>query len=303
MLTLACLTELRETKSVQNITLISLEEIEPIMCKPNIRRIFPEPRFYFFLYVEGFTEDSEMERDAKEPDNNEPSILWSGSDASQEHCVSESFADSYYEDDASDAEYRLDPVHMEPEVKSPELYQNEEWKPTGEQQQPPGFNGSEEEVSYQGEDEEDFFLSDSRESLPHVHTSPPVSPRLQRPDSEHKAGKVSLTRSSSLSTDGAADVTLALTPTRGQPQKASNRRCPGTLNMGVDSSEEGGSHEAPPASVFFGMPDEGAEPAETWNSESDTDLCRPDTQGLRNTRKYLPPASIHRFQQAVNAKT
>ncbi|XP_056891427.1 synaptopodin-2 isoform X3 [Takifugu flavidus] len=227
-----------------------------------------------------------MERDAEEPDNNEPSNLWSGSDASQEHCVSESFADSYYEDDASDAEYRLDPlpVHVESEVKSPELYQNEEWKPTGEQQQPPGFNGSEEEVSYQGEDEEDFFLSDSRESLPHVQTSPPVSPRLQRPDSEPKAGKMSLTRSSSLSTDGAADATLALTPTRGQPQKASNRRCPGTLNMGVDSSEEGGSHEAPPASVFFGMPDEGAEPAETWNSESDTDLCRPDTQGLRNTR-------------------
>lgn len=245
-----------------------------------------------------------MERDAEEPDNNEPSNLWSGSDASQEHCVSESFADSYYEDDASDAEYRLDPlpVHVESEVKSPELYQNEEWKPTGEQQQPPGFNGSEEEVSYQGEDEEDFFLSDSRESLPHVQTSPAVSPHLQRPDSEPKAGKMSLTRSSSLSTDGAADATLALTPTRGQPQKASNRRCPGTLNMGVDSSEEGGSHEAPPASVFFGMPDEGAEPAETWNSESDTDLCRPDTQGLRNTRKYLSSASLHRFQPAVNAK-
>uniref|UniRef100_H3BYA8 Synaptopodin 2b n=1 Tax=Tetraodon nigroviridis TaxID=99883 RepID=H3BYA8_TETNG len=51
----------------------------------------------------------------------------------------------------------------------------------------------------------------------------------------------------------------------------------------VDSSEEGGSHEAPPASLFFGMSDEGAEQAETWNCESDTDLCRALRQRPRNT--------------------
>lgn len=242
-----------------------------------------------------------MERDAEEPDNNKTSILWSGSDGSQEHCLSES---SYYEDDTSEAEYRLDPcpVRKESELKPPELYQNEEWKSTGDQQQPPGFNGSEEEVSYQGEDEEDFYLSDSRESLPHKQTSPPMSPHSQRPDSDHEAGKMSETRSSSLSRDGEPGVTLALTPTRGQPQKASNRRCPGTLNTGVDSSEEGGSHEAPPASVFFGMSDEGAEQAETWNSKSDTDLCRPDRQWLRNTRKYLSSALLQRFQQSAMVK-
>ncbi|CAG03731.1 unnamed protein product, partial [Tetraodon nigroviridis] len=209
-----------------------------------------------------------MERDAEEPDSNETSTLWSGSDGSPEHSGSESLADSFYEDEASDAEFRSDPqpARVEAEEKAPELYQNEEWKSTGEQQQVPGLNGGEAEVSYQGEDEEDDLY-----------------PRSQRPGSEHRATKIPETRSSSSSLDCAADVTLALTPSRGQGQKASSRRCPGTLNTGVDSSEEGGSHEAPPASLFFGMSDEGAEQAETWNCESDTDLCRALRQRPRNT--------------------
>lgn len=247
--------------------------------------IGPEPAS--FCLVEGVTEDSlEMERDVEEADNAEASTTWSGSDGSQERWVSESVADSYDDDAASDAEYCLDPrpAHVEAEAKSPDVYQNKERKAAGDR--PPGLDGSEEEVSSQGEDEEDFYLSDSRESLgesPHAHTPSHGSPR--------SAGEMPERRSSCLSLDCAADVTLALTPTRGQPQKASNRRCPGTLSAGVDSSEEGGSREAPPASVFFGMSDEGAEPAETWNSESDTDPCRPDRQRLRNTRKYLSSAS------------
>lgn len=249
-----------------------------------------------------------MERDAEEPDNNETQMVWSGSEGSQEHCVSESLADSYYDDDPSDAEYRSDPqaARIEAEEKSPQLYQSEERESTGEQQQLPGLNGSEAEASYHGEDEEDdFYLSDSRESLlesPRVQTSPPVSPNPQRPDSEPEASKIPETRSSSLSLHCAADQTLALTPTRGQAQKASSRRCPGTANAGVDSSEEGGSHEAPPASVFFGMSDEGAEQAEAWNSESDADLCRADRQWLRNTCKYLPSASLQRAQQSVSSE-
>lgn len=249
-----------------------------------------------------------MERDAEEPDNNETAMLWSGSDGSQDRCVSESLADSYDEDDASDAEYRSDPrpARIQAEEKSPELYGNEGWKSTGDQQQPPGLNGGEAEVLYQGEDEEDgFYLSDSRESLlesPRLQTSPPVSPHSQRPGSEHEASKMSETRSSSSSLDCAADVTLALTPSRGRAQTASGRRCPGTVDAGVDSSEEGGSHEAPPASVFFGMSDEGAEQAETWTCESDTDLCRPARQRLRNTCEYLPSASLQRVQQPVSRK-
>lgn len=248
-----------------------------------------------------------MERDTEEQDNKEPSIPWSGSDASQEHCVAESLADSYYEDESSDEEYRSKPppARFDAGRKSSEFYQSEEWKSTGEQLQPHEVNGSEEEDSYQREDEDDFYLCDSRESLlesSHPQASPPVSPHSQRPDSEQEAGKISETRSYSLSPECAADTTRALTSTRGQPQKAGNRRCPGTVDMGVDSSEEGGSHEAPPASVFFGMPDEVAEQAETWNSESDTDLCRPDGQRLRNTRKYLSSASLHRSQKPVRFK-
>uniref|UniRef100_A0A3P9JPN2 Synaptopodin 2b n=1 Tax=Oryzias latipes TaxID=8090 RepID=A0A3P9JPN2_ORYLA len=50
---------------------------------------------------------------------------------------------------------------------------------------------------------------------------------------------------------------------------------------------EGGSKEAPPASVFFGILDEGAEQAESWNSGSGSDLCRPDRNRRRHTSKSL----------------
>lgn len=249
-----------------------------------------------------------MERDAEEPDNNETSILWSGSGGSQEHCVSESLANSYYEDDGSDAEYRSDPQSacIKVNEKSPQLYQNEERESIREQQQLSGLNGSKAEPSYHGEDEEDdFYLSDSRESFlesPCIQTSPPVSLHPQRPDSEPEASKISESRSLSLSLDIAANETLALTPTMGQAQKASSRRCPGTVNVGVDSSEEGGSHEAPPASVFFGMSDEGAEQAEAWNSKSDAGLCRADRQRLWNTCKYLLSALLQRIQKSVRVK-
>uniref|UniRef100_A0A3B3IB53 Synaptopodin 2b n=1 Tax=Oryzias latipes TaxID=8090 RepID=A0A3B3IB53_ORYLA len=47
------------------------------------------------------------------------------------------------------------------------------------------------------------------------------------------------------------------------------------------------SKEAPPASVFFGILDEGAEQAESWNSGSGSDLCRPDRNRRRHTSKTL----------------
>lgn len=249
-----------------------------------------------------------MERDAEEPDGNEASILWLGSGGSQEHCVSESLANSYYEDDTSDAEYPSDPQSacIKVKEKPPPLYQNKERESILEQQQLSGLNGSEAEASYHGEDEEDdFYLSDSRESFPEspcVQTFPPVSPHQQRPDSEPETSKISETGSLSLSVDIATNETLALTPTMGQAQKASSRRCPGTVNAGEDSSEEGGSHEAPPASVFFGMSDEGAEQAEAWNSKSDAGLCRADRQRLRSTCKYLPSALLQRVQKSVRVK-
>lgn len=230
-----------------------------------------------------------MEPEAEDPDNNDNLVPWSGSDGSQELCVSESLADSYYEDDASDAEYPLDPqpAHI---PKSPERYQSQDWESPGEQQSLPELSGSEEDVSYQ---EDDIYLSESRELItesPRIQTPPAsLSPPPECPDSEPQAGHISQphSHSSSSSLGCAADMTLALTLTTEQPQRASNRQGPETLTRGVDSSEEGGSGEAPPASVFFGISDEGAEQAEKWDSESDTDLCRPDRHRARCTCKYL----------------
>lgn len=229
----------------------------------------------------------------EDPDNNDNAVPWSGSDGSQDLCASESLAESDYEDDASDAEYPLDPQPAyipKSDLETPERHQSQDWESAGEQQSLPELSGSEEDVSYQ---EEDDYLSESRESItesPHIQTSPTsVSPHPERPDSEPHAGQISLphSHSSSSSVGCAADMTLALTLTTEQPLGASNRQGRETGNRRVESSEEGGSSEAPPASVFFGISDEGAEQAGKWNSESDRDLCRPDRHRARFTRKYL----------------
>ncbi|XP_031132634.2 synaptopodin-2 isoform X1 [Sander lucioperca] len=223
-----------------------------------------------------------MEPEAEDPDNNDNLVPWSGSDGSQELC------ESYNEDDASDAEYPLDPLPAHIQMsESTECLQSQDWESAGEQHSLPELSGSEEDISYQ---EEDDYLSESRESItesPHIQPSPTSqSPHRQRPESEPHAGQISRlhSQSSSSSLGCAADMTLALTLTTEQPLGASNRQGPGTRNRRVESSEEGGSSEAPPASVFFGISDEAAEQAEKWNSESDTDLCRPDRHRARSTR-------------------
>lgn len=215
-------------------------------------------------------------------------VAWSGSDGSQELCASESLAESYIEDDVSDPEYPVDP--QPPQSESPEYPRSQGWESAGEQHSLPEVSGSEGDVSYQEED--DSYLSESRGSIaesPYTQTSPTsLSPQPERHDSKPPAGQLSQPHSpsSSSSLGCAADMTLALTLTADQPLGASNRQSPGTGNRRVESSEEGGSSEAPPASVSFGISDEGAEQAEKWNSESDTDLCRPDRHRARYTRKY-----------------
>lgn len=226
-----------------------------------------------------------MEREAEDPDSSDNLGPWLGSDGSQEPCVSESLVDSYYEDDPSDAEYTIEPQPGH----SPEKLQ--EWESTGEQQHLPELSGSEDDESHQ--EEGYIYHSESRES-PHKQTSPvPASPHLRCPGTEVQEP---CSHSSSSSPGCPNDMTPALTLPRGQPQRANNRHGPETLNSGVDSSEEGGSHEAPPASVFFGISDEGAEQAETWNSESDTDLCRSDRHRARYTRKDLSSSSLFIFR-------
>lgn len=226
-----------------------------------------------------------MEPETEDQEQSGNLAPWSGSDGSQEIYVSGSVVESHNEDEVSEAEYPLEPESTyisKYDPDSPEHLQ--EWESAGEQQSPPELSGSEEEVSYQEED--DIYLSESRES-PHIQTSQ-TSLHPECTDSEDHAGKISRPHSqSSFSSLGcAADMTMALTLTTGQPTGASNRKGPETGNSKLESSEEGGSSEAPPASVSFGISDEGAEQAEKWNSESDTDLCRPDRQRAKYTRKY-----------------
>ncbi|KAM8879026.1 uncharacterized protein synpo2b isoform 2-T3 [Spinachia spinachia] len=215
-----------------------------------------------------------MEPEGEEPDHNDKLVPWSGSDGSEQLC-----------DDASDEEYTLDllPGHiLESDLESPARLQPQDWESAGEQQSPPELCESGEEVSYK--EDEDIYLSESNELVtesPRVQPSPASLFTLpEGPNFEPQAGQTSRSPSpsSSSSLDRAADMTLALTLTKEQPLGASRREGPGALNRTVESSEEGGSSEAPPASLFFGIPDKGAEQAEKWNSESDTDLCRPDRQ-------------------------
>ncbi|GAA6214771.1 synaptopodin-2-like isoform X2 [Lates japonicus] len=241
-----------------------------------------------------------MEPETEDPDNNDNLVPWSGSDGSQELCVSESLAESYNEDDISD-EYPLDPqpprILSDPE--SSEHLQSQDWESAGEQQSPPELSGSEEDVSYQEED--DIYLSESRES-PHIQTSPvSLSPHPECPNSKPPAGQISRPSSSS-SLSCAADMTLALTLTTEEPVGASNRQDSGPGNRRVESSEEGGSSEAPPASVFFEISDEGAEQAEKWNSESDTDLCRPGRNRARYTRLGRNESQSERHVKETKSK-
>lgn len=233
-----------------------------------------------------------MEPEAEDLDNKDNLSPWSDSEGSHEFCVSESLAESYNEDDLSEEESPFEPQTASMPKSDPESSKHlpvQDWESAGEQ-----LPGSEEEVSYQEED--DIYHSESRASdteSPHNQTSQTsVSPHPEYPEYEPPAGQISRPHSSSSSLGCAAHMTLALTLTTEQPQGASNRQGPGTGNRRVESSEEGGSSEAPPASVFFGISDEGAEQAEKWNSETDTDLCRPNRHRARSARKYLSSTFI-----------
>uniref|UniRef100_A0A8C2X809 Synaptopodin 2 n=1 Tax=Cyclopterus lumpus TaxID=8103 RepID=A0A8C2X809_CYCLU len=222
-----------------------------------------------------------MEPEAEDTDNKDNAVPWSGSEGSGELC-----------DDASDEEHPLDPLPahiLKSDLKAtPACLQSQDWQSAGEQPSPPELCASEEEVSYQEED--DIYFSESGESItesPRTKLSPTsLSPHSERPNFEPHARQTSRphSQSSSSSLGRAADMTLALALTTEQPLGASSRQGPGTVNRRVESSEEGGSSEAPPASLFFGISDKAAEQAEKWNSDSDTDLCRPDRQRARSTR-------------------
>ncbi|XP_068445444.1 synaptopodin-2 [Clinocottus analis] len=238
-----------------------------------------------------------MEPEAEDPDNNDNLVSWPGSDGSEELC-----------DNASDEDYP-DPLPdhiLNSDLDAPARLPSQDWESAGEQQSMPELCGSEEEVSYQEED--DMYLSESGESIsasPQIQTSPTsLSPQQERSNFEPHASQTSRphSRSSSSSLCREADMTLALTLTTEKPLAASSRQALGTVNRRVDSSEEGGSSEAPPASLFFGISDKAAEQAEKWNSESDTDLCRPDRQRARSTRLSHNESQSERHVKETKSK-
>lgn len=243
-----------------------------------------------------------MEPEAKDLDDSEDLLPWSGSEGSQGLGASQPLAQSYDEDDGRQSTYASDPQipHISrSDSESPECAQFQEWESAKDQEFPSEQSESEASVSCQGQD--DIYLSESRESItesPHIQvsqTSTPSPPELR--DSEQRTSKISWLHSqppssSSSSLGSAADMTRALTLSTEQAQGTSDRQGPGTGNRRVESSEEGGSGEAPPASVFFGISDEGAEQAEGRNLGFDGDLCGANRQKPRLTGKYLPSASF-----------
>lgn len=212
------------------------------------------------------------------------SPLWSGSEGSQELCTSEHLAELYNEEDCeSEFPSGSQSEHI-PLSEFPECLQHSRESANG-QRSLLEQGEQKESVSYQ--ENNDFYFSESRESItesPHMQASQTSATSLPEClDSESWQHS----RSSSSSLGCAADMTKALTLSSERPLGASDRQGSGAENRRVESSEEGGSSEEPPASVFFGISDEGAEQAETRNLGSKRDLCRPDRQRTRYTRKYL----------------
>uniref|UniRef100_A0A3P9NC45 Synaptopodin 2 n=1 Tax=Poecilia reticulata TaxID=8081 RepID=A0A3P9NC45_POERE len=230
------------------------------------------------------------------------SPLWSGSEGSQELCPSEHLAESYNEDDDSESEdlSGSQNTHI-PSSQSPECLQLQHRESADGPESLLEQSEQEESVFYQEND--DFYFSESRESMtdsPYIEasqtsaTSPPECP-------DSKSWQHSCSSSSS-SLGCAADMTKALTLSSERPLGASDGHGPRTENRSVESSEEGGSSEAPPASVFFGISDEGAEQAETRNLGSDRDLCRPDRQRARYTRLSHKESQSERHVKETKSK-
>uniref|UniRef100_A0A3B3XMY0 Synaptopodin 2 n=1 Tax=Poecilia mexicana TaxID=48701 RepID=A0A3B3XMY0_9TELE len=230
------------------------------------------------------------------------SPLWSGSEGSQELCPSEHLAESYNEDDDSESEdlSGSQNTHI-PSSQSPECLQLQHRESADGPESLLEQSEQEESVFYQ--ENYDFYFSESRESMtdsPYIEasqtsaTSPPECP-------DSKSWQHSCSSSPS-SLGCAADMTKALTLSSERPLGASDGHGPRTEIRSVESSEEGGSSEAPPASVFFGISDEGAEQAETRNLGSDRDLCRPDRQRARYTRLSHKESQSERHVKETKSK-
>uniref|UniRef100_A0A3B5L3J9 Synaptopodin 2 n=1 Tax=Xiphophorus couchianus TaxID=32473 RepID=A0A3B5L3J9_9TELE len=239
----------------------------------------------------------EMEPQAEDPAYGP---LWSGSEGSQELCPSERLAEFYNEDDDSESEDHSGSNTHIPSSQSPECLQLQHRESADGPESLLEQSEQKESVFYQ--ENCDFYFSESRESMtesPYIEasqtsvTSPPECP-------DSKSWQHSCSSSSSLGC--AADMTKVLTLSSERPLGASDGHGPSTENRSVESSEEGGSNETPPASVFFGISDEGAEQTETRNLGSDRDLCRPDRQRARYTRLSHKESQSERHVKETKSK-
>ncbi|XP_061686735.1 synaptopodin-2 isoform X2 [Syngnathoides biaculeatus] len=237
--------------------------------------------------TQDFVSESQMEPEAEDPDNLDASVYWSGSDGSQACRISESPTEFYGEEEFSDVDTSFDAQTFsfpKSDCEHQELLESQDHKLVCEQRSLPDLSGGEDEDSYH---KQDIYPPDPRDIPPHIKTS---SPRAQfsksechDPDNGQMPRSLSLSPSSSLGYDPETAPARTLT-TGDEPPGGSYRQGQGTGSRGVESSEEGGRSEGPPAAVSFGISDEGAEQTEKWNSESDTDLGRRDSRRPRCTR-------------------
>ncbi|KAF7217987.1 synaptopodin-2 isoform X2 [Nothobranchius furzeri] len=229
-----------------------------------------------------------MDPEAEDLDNSDNLLPWSGSDGSQELWEPpEPLAASFNDD--TEAEHPTEPQTPHVSRSDPDFLQLHESNAPNDHGSPQEHSNN--KVSASEPEQDEIYQCESREfspESPRIQTShAPTSSPPERPDSEPHTSEISWqrSRSSSSSLGSAADMTQALTLSAERPQGTSDRQGPGTGNRRVESSEEGGSSGAPPAPVFFGISDEGAEQAERRTLGFDRDLCRPD--GLRAKHTYL----------------
>ncbi|KAL1023475.1 hypothetical protein UPYG_G00041270 [Umbra pygmaea] len=230
---------------------------------------------------------------------------WSGSESrhSSEECyISESQDGSLYEERTSDigpvgpwhphirqVDYPRTVEHPEPNLQTaivehqtpPSNYSSEETSPVrglspcssqGIQQLSPVpcnvYPGK-----FRGSDSESYTSTNS--------TSPSKSPQ----GSDLNSGQISNQRSSSSSSIDQGEITLPLThdPSRGNYRRLDSG--PGARGNGsVESPEEGGYSEEPPAYVSFGISEQGAEQAEECDSPSERDRPIPSRHRERQAR-------------------
>ncbi|XP_035645232.1 synaptopodin-2-like [Oncorhynchus keta] len=263
-----------------------------------------------------------------ETEDQESTVMdsWSVSEyghSSDDLYISESRDGSYYEERKSDTEVPIDPQHTHirqaespHSVESPEPYTK---KAMVEHQRPPSNYSPEERSLVRGlspsrSQEIDTLsqgpcsvypgesLSSDAESYPSTPSPiPPKSP--QAPTPNPNLCQMSRQRSSSSSSVGRSEMTLTLT--HGQPRGDGRRLGSGTGARGngsVESLEEGGHSEAPPAHLSFGISAQGAEQAEQWNSASERDLPSPSRHRVRRARPRQSESQSDRQVKEAKSK-